>query len=207
MTPSTSAAARLRSIILGAGIASALTGWRLTWLSAGVDASMGSADSRRHAAVRVAMDHLASLGLPVGTDDNTVTLRDVTLRTSQWDGRDERLHQIDIVRVLAWNPKSPVYVISGQDGQPGHRGWDDDRNGVIDDESELGAAWSDDRCVTALELATGSVDSLDPPHRILSHGAYVECPVADMRSADQVSSANPCERWELWYRDLSVGPR
>ncbi len=52
-----------------------------------------------------------------------------------------------ILQVLGFDPAAIRWVVAGDDGVPGHAGWDDDGNGVVDDERELGVAWSDDHLV------------------------------------------------------------
>ena len=88
-------------------------------------------------------NHTAIDGIPLD--------RCVWLPTARIDERD--LEGWQIQRVLGYDPKAVRWVIAGRDGVPGHPGWDDDGNGLVDDHRELGAAWSDDLLVvTSAEL-------------------------------------------------------
>lgn len=65
-----------------------------------------------------------------------------------------------------WDKTLPIWITPGRDGQPGWAGWDDNGDGVIDDDGELGAAWSDDFCVVQLP------GEPPPLGRIIDHGAF-----------------------------------
>ena len=59
-----------------------------------------------------------------------------------------------------------VVLTSGVDAQPGQAGIDDDFDGVIDNDSELGAFGSDDFCVTEYQFKQLAIN--DPFARVVS---------------------------------------
>ncbi|MEM9369060.1 MAG: hypothetical protein AAGD07_23990 [Planctomycetota bacterium] len=69
-----------------------------------------------------------------------------------------------------WEPRARVWLIAGDDLAPGWKGWDDNVNGMIDDAGELGASWSDDRCVTDPRAVPQPVRA--ETSRVMEVGAY-----------------------------------
>lgn len=69
-----------------------------------------------------------------------------------------------------WDSGASVWLIAGDDLAPGWKGWDDNVDGAIDDAGELGASWSDDRCVTDPDEVPQPVQATTS--RVMGVGAY-----------------------------------
>ncbi|MEL6109080.1 MAG: hypothetical protein AAFU85_23995 [Planctomycetota bacterium] len=65
-----------------------------------------------------------------------------------------------------------VLLSVGDDGQPGRARNDDNLNGVLDDLSEIGAVWSDDRCYAPSDKGYAAADR-HPSSVVVSRGAFV----------------------------------
>lgn len=129
--------------------------WRGMWLAAGVRDTTAIADAVR--------SHLQTLVADETGDVSTLAYFDTTgaFNRSNWR----------LVSRQKFDPDAKVWIVPGTDGEPGWAGWDDNQNGVVDDRGELGAAWSDDHCVTP-------ADQLYMPlyrsrSRVINRGAYV----------------------------------
>ena len=146
--------------------------WRMGWLSAGVTDQTASADAIRLNAIAMTSE---VLGVRFDPSSDTRWLLFMNQNGTQ--------HSIspDSIAVQAWDEDAPVWIVGGADAKPGWAGWDDDRNGTIDDVSELGAAWSDDECTTAANSITESL-----AHRIISRGAFLPAKADDLQAVDRI---------------------
>jgi len=96
------------------------------------------------------------------------------------------LGSVASLSVAVWDPAAPVFITAGEDGAPGVRGQDDDGDGRVDTESELGSTGSDDRIIAPgdpsyADAGEGLVfqgdDAADGPavrSRVISRGAMLE---------------------------------
>ncbi|MEM6980130.1 MAG: hypothetical protein AAF539_10740 [Planctomycetota bacterium] len=149
---------------------SGLVVWRLVWLASGPDLDTAMADQWRRQALAIAADvRRDQLNSSIPADQI-----ELNVFTDDFDSLD--------VTVERFDPEAAVWIVAGQDGAPGYRGWDDDRDGVVDNASELGAAWSDDYCVTALPTTL----DFNQPRRVVFRGAYV--PVTSNKLSELVSA-------------------
>ncbi|EMI54439.1 hypothetical protein [Rhodopirellula sallentina] len=98
-----------------------------------------------------------------------------------------------------WDASLPVWITPGEDGQPGWASWDDNRNGVVDEPGELGAAWSDDFCVVQLPGKPA------PPGRIIDRGGYRSLRPSDRQDHDRKNASGDSR--SLRYSFDFVGPR
>ncbi len=82
----------------------------------------------------------------------------------------DSLTKLGVVSVAfeQFDPNATVYLRPGADGQPGVAGVDDNGNGIVDDDTELGATKTDD----VLSVTAGEIDTAGPI-LILQRGAYV----------------------------------
>ncbi|MDA9857964.1 hypothetical protein N9D23_07570 [Rubripirellula sp.] len=82
----------------------------------------------------------------------------------------ESLTRLGVVSVgfEQFDPNATVFIRPGVDGQPGVAGVDDNGNGIVDDDTELGATKTDD----VLSVTAGEVDT-EGPILILQRGGYV----------------------------------
>ena len=79
---------------------------------------------------------------------------------------------IDSVSLEFFDPRAAVRLTPGEDEQPGHAGIDDDVDGVVDNRSELGAMYSDDRCLAPSDA--GYDEALSDARCVtITRGAYV----------------------------------
>lgn len=76
-------------------------------------------------------------------------------------------HHVTRIEFQRFDPQAVVLIRPGPDRQPGAAGVDDDRNGIIDDRSELGATHSDDVC----SVERGNDHDKDA--LVLQYGAFV----------------------------------
>ncbi len=88
--------------------------------------------------------------------------------------RDPSLRKLGVTRIefQRFDPGAVVLMQAGPDRQPGVARVDDDRNGTIDDRSELGATYSDDVCSVELSNVQDS-DVQDDANLVLQYGAFV----------------------------------
>lgn len=93
------------------------------------------------------------------------------------------------VRVGAWDPKAPVYITAGPDGAPGIAGQDDNLNGIVDDEAELGSTGSDDQVTSPGYAGFAAAAAGELPARVLSHGAVV--PLDPSHDFDSHAGSDP----------------
>tara|TARA_R110002049_G_scaffold2750_6_gene22049 strand:- start:1959 stop:2525 length:567 start_codon:yes stop_codon:yes gene_type:complete len=76
------------------------------------------------------------------------------------------------VTALVFDPQAVVLLCPGDDAAPGKARFDDDADGIVDNASELGAMYSDDRCLAPLD--PGYDEALETPScKVISQGAYV----------------------------------
>lgn len=117
--------------------------------------------------------------------------------------------------VAVWDPTAPVWITAGDDGAPGVLGQDDDGDGRVDSEGELGSTGSDDRFLAPGDAgypdAGGGKGSQDAAAevlpgvraRVLSRGAMVELSEdwewPGERDADGADGAGPTTQ-EVWLR-------
>lgn len=80
----------------------------------------------------------------------------------------------DPARGFCFSPAAAVGLGVGEDGQPGIAGWDDNRNGVVDDVHETGAVPSDDRCLAPTDPGYAELMAADGTV-IISRGAFIAC--------------------------------
>ena len=59
----------------------------------------------------------------------------------------ELVDGIESVQIQVFDPNVPVLLGPGKDGAPGRLGFDDNFNGDLDDQQEIGAVGSDDTCL------------------------------------------------------------
>ncbi len=95
-----------------------------------------------------------------------------------------------------FDPGAVVLIRPGRDGQPGVARVDDDRNGTVDDRSELGATHSDDVC--SVEPAA---DPEDESTLILQYGAFVPT------SPDQADGETPQPMRAVVFGESAAGER
>lgn len=127
----------------------------MLWLTSGVSDLAGRADLDRRRARVAAEAEAEAAKLPAGcrVDVHVHLANEVgAVVVRQW---------------FRWDDSAPVWLVPGPDGQPGWATWDDDGNGIVDDDSELGTAWSDDHCwpIGAADVPSGS--------RVISRGGFV----------------------------------
>lgn len=72
-----------------------------------------------------------------------------------------------------------VVIRAGPDRQPGAAGVDDNADGVVDNQSELGATGSDDVCL--VQSADDSLQDTDEPLLLLQKGAFVPATATELR--------------------------
>ncbi|KLU02510.1 putative transmembrane protein [Rhodopirellula islandica] len=146
--------------------------WRGLWLSAGVADRTSVADTTRAELLNQVNDAWTqNRNLPRSTDWNDVQVlaffTDATASPRPVAGSSK--WQLESVQ--RFDPDAAVWIVSGPDGKPGWDGWDDNQDGTVDDLGELGAAWSDDHCLTPLDP---DFEQLDPSNaRIINRGTFV----------------------------------
>ena len=180
--------------------------WRGLWLSAGVTDSTSVADATRTELLRQIADELKARGQVAGPQDlhgvqvlayfDEAGFADSTVASS-------RSWKLDSVQ--RFDPDAEVWIVSGADGKPGWDGWDDNQNGTVDDLSELGAAWSDDHCLTPLD---SEYEQVDPAYsRIINRGTFVpsdfESFAADHAIKTDESDPRP-HSWRLTFVDQAA---
>lgn len=117
--------------------------------------------------------------------------------------------------VAVWDPAAPVFITAGEDGAPGVRGQDDDGDGRVDTESELGSTGSDDQIIAPgdpgyPDAGEGLVFQGDDAEvgsavrsRVISRGAMVDLKDdwewPDRQSAD-VADGTGSATQEIWLR-------
>lgn len=128
----------------------ALVAWRVVWLSAGVRDVTAEADRVR----AMVLDEIRG-----NANAYLVTFVNAadTGSPPSWHVGEEEV----------WDSELPIWITPGADGMPGWAGWDDNRNGEIDEANELGAAWSDDFCVVEMDHQTSA-----PNGRVLDRGGF-----------------------------------
>ncbi|MCC9642335.1 hypothetical protein LOC71_08615 [Rhodopirellula sp. JC740] len=104
--------------------------------------------------------------------------------------------------VQRFDPEAEVWIVPGKDGQPGWAGWDDDQNGTVDDRSELGAAWSDDHCVTPLSPDFPAIPR--ERSRIINRGTFVASDWKTVATANSTDSQSSNLRWRFVYTNSSI---
>lgn len=142
----------LLSITLGA-----LVGWRVVWLLSGVPDVTAQAD-------QVRLEAFKAMANDVTANDASVEAYLVAF-LNDWD--DTSPTGLHLIREEIWDPELPIWITPGRDDEPGWAGWDDNRNGEVDEAGELGAAWSDDFCVVGM-----SEEPAQPAGRIIDRGAF-----------------------------------
>jgi len=138
-----------------------LLGWRCVWLVSAVPNTTAWADAVRQQAAQqcsVVADHPEKLRISFAAWEHD---------PAAFRGGFRRSFSLHEAGVDVWDAGLPVWITPGSDGEPGWATWDDNGNGTVDDDGELGAAWSDDFCVVALPGET------EPLGRILDSGAFV----------------------------------
>ncbi|GAB5513955.1 hypothetical protein [Rhodopirellula baltica] len=180
--------------------------WRGLWLSAGVTNSTSVADVTRTELLRQITDELKTRGHVAGPQN----LQSVQVLAYFGDASSaepsvaaSRSWKLDSVQ--RFDPNAEVWIVSGADGKPGWDGWDDNQNGTVDDLSELGAAWSDDHCLTPLD---SGYERVDPVYsRIINRGTFVP---SDFESFAADHSFNPDESdhqphsWRVTFVDQAA---
>lgn len=117
--------------------------------------------------------------------------------------------------VAVWDPTAPVFITAGEDGAPGVLGQDDDGDGRVDSEGELGSTGSDDRILAPGDagypgaggesvLPGGNAEVLlGVRARVLSRGAMVELSEdwewPGERGSDAANGSGPATQ-EVWLR-------
>lgn len=91
------------------------------------------------------------------------------------------------VEIQCFDPDAVVLIQVGRDRKPGVAGFDDNRNGVVDDRSELGASYSDDVCSVA------TTDPQDENSLPVQYGAFVPID-SDRASLSQASQGQQSPR-------------
>ncbi len=146
------------SSILTLALVSGFVGWRGMWLASGVPDTTHLADEAR-----------TQVGRSVKELENAPLLVNHRLSFAAYE-RGEALTGSPMTVLPqgldVWDDKMPVWVTPGRDAAPGWKDWDDNGNGIVDDESELGAAWSDDFCIVQLP------GHPTPVGRIIDQGGY-----------------------------------
>jgi len=114
-------------------------------------------------------------GVPRLDDD----LAEVRATVAEWIETDQeesselpeslRTLGVETIRFEVFDPEGLVYMQPGADGRPGVAGVDDNGNGIVDDNTELGATRTDD----VLQVTSGEI-TFDGPVLILQRGAFVE---------------------------------
>ncbi|MFG0288181.1 MAG: hypothetical protein ACF8CQ_08405 [Rhodopirellula sp. JB044] len=163
--------------------------WRVVWLTSGVPDTCGQADVAATA---------ARLELRGKTKSSDGSLSDSPLRNGNLPWRisfvpvprenthvatSEPIPRLRQTGIEIWDASLPVWITPGKDGYPGWKSWDDNRNGVVDEPGELGAAWSDDFCVVQLPGTTS------PSGRIIDHGGYRDLRPSDRQDHDRTNSS------------------
>ncbi len=137
-----------------------LVAWRGLWLAAGVPDTTPIADDVRR-------DIETQLGYSPNADAQPEP-EHWRVSFARFASGDLKHRASELIRSGAdvWDASLPIWITPGPDQQPGWAGWDDNGDGVIDDSGELGAAWSDDRCVVEMPGAK------QPRGRVIDHGAF-----------------------------------
>jgi hypothetical protein len=135
-----------------------LVGWRGVWLASGVPDSTTLAD---HARAQISRSTKELENAP------TLVRHRISFATLERDQAVARSPMTVLPQGLdVWDDTLAVWITPGQDTAPGWKTWDDNGNGIVDDESELGAAWSDDFCIVELP------GHPTPVGRIIDQGGY-----------------------------------
>ncbi len=144
-------------------VVACLVVWRCVWLASGVPDTTASADAVREEIQR-------RLGLD--TDWVIHADGDANAPPEQWrvsfehvESNNQPLRLTD-AGIDVWDNTLPIWITPGRDAHPGWAGWDDNGDGTIDDSGELGAAWSDDRCVVQMP------SEKSPGGRVIDHGGF-----------------------------------
>jgi hypothetical protein len=146
--------------------------WRGLWLSAGVTDQTLVADRTRAELLNQVSDACQQNGgLPSPTDRHDIQVLAFFADTTESLRTDDGSSTWQLESIQRFDPDAAVWIVPGADGQPGWDGWDDNQDGTVDDLGELGAAWSDDHCLTPLDPGYDQVDSSHS--RIINRGAYV----------------------------------
>lgn len=110
------------------------------------------------------------------------------------------------IRWQRFDLQALVMMRPGADGKPGIADIDDNGNGIVDDEAELGATGSDDVCVVATDddrdnrlRDDGKEDDVaTSPTLVLQRGARVPSIAARATSAVVLGQTRDCQQWTFW---------
>jgi hypothetical protein len=160
------------------------TSWKVAWIAV-EDAEVDSDGETIHCTVivRNAADQLVAIDMSSRMPDSIE--RAMSVITPQWLGdldaramADLPYHQLahDEIHIGIWDDDAAVFVTAGPDGAPGIVEFDDNRNSLVDDMSELGATGSDDFVVAPGQVGYESAKSGQTLSRLISRGAIVDAP-------------------------------
>ncbi|PHQ32828.1 hypothetical protein [Rhodopirellula bahusiensis] len=172
--------------------------WRGLWLSAGVADQTYIADSTRAELLTQVADELKTRGQVVDSQD--LTQVEVLAFFADADSTVDDSASWQLESVQRFDSDAEVWIVPGADGKPGWDGWDDNQDGTVDDLGELGAAWSDDHCLTPLDPG---YEQVDPAHsRIINRGTYVSTDFdgfAEDLSIDANVEDHKRQQWRLTF--------